>query len=60
MDLLNNFMDQMILAHREGVAVNALHAMLIEQDVSEDEVSLILDILALESKKKNEKNNELL
>lgn len=43
----------MIEAHREGMSSTAL-LLLIQQELNEEEASLILDIIALESKKNHE------
>lgn len=45
--MLEQFLDMILHAHDAGVSAGELHAHLLLQGMDEEEVSLILDIIAL-------------
>lgn len=59
MQVLEEFVDQVVQAHRDGVSVIALQSLLIVNGVEMDpeEVSLLLEIVSLETTKQRSNIN---
>lgn len=54
--MLAKFLDIILAAHKAGVSGGALRAHLLLQGMDEEEISLILDIIALQNKNNAQRN----
>jgi hypothetical protein len=52
MGMLEQFVNSVIQAYRNGVSLSVIKMSLIDQDMTEDEVDDLLDIVILESREK--------
>ena len=49
--MLQEFLDMILQAHKAGVSAGELRAHLLLQGMDEEEISLIMDIIALQRRK---------
>lgn len=54
MIILNQFINNMVQAHKDGMALSAIQNLLLKDEIDPEEVSEIIDIIILESRKKDQ------